>query len=29
MIAVIPMVVIGLYAQNWLVRGLSGGAVKG
>jgi len=29
MIAVVPMVVIGLYAQNWLVRGLSGGAVKG
>ena len=29
LIGIIPMVVLGLYAQKWLVRGLSAGAVKG
>jgi multiple sugar transport system permease protein len=29
LIGIVPMVVIGLYAQNWLVRGLASGAVKG
>jgi multiple sugar transport system permease protein len=29
LIAVVPMVVLGLYAQRWIVRGLSAGAVKG
>jgi len=29
LIGIVPMVVIGLYAQKWLVRGLASGAVKG
>jgi multiple sugar transport system permease protein len=29
LIGIVPMVVLGLYAQKWLVRGLSAGAVKG
>ncbi len=29
LIGIIPMVVLGLYAQKWLVRGLSAGSVKG
>jgi multiple sugar transport system permease protein len=29
LIAVVPMVLLGLYAQRWIVRGLSAGAVKG
>lgn len=29
LIAVVPMVLLGLYSQRWIVRGLSAGAVKG
>jgi len=29
LIAIVPMVVLGLYSQRWIVRGLSAGAVKG
>jgi len=29
LIAIIPMIVMGLYAQKWIVRGLSAGGVKG
>ena len=29
LIAIIPMVALGLYSQRWIVRGLSAGAVKG
>jgi multiple sugar transport system permease protein len=29
LIGIVPMVVLGIYAQKWLVRGLSAGAVKG
>jgi multiple sugar transport system permease protein len=29
LIAIIPMLVLGLYSQLWIVRGLSAGAVKG
>ena len=29
LIAVAPMIVLGLYAQKWLIRGLSAGGVKG
>lgn len=29
LIGIVPMVLLGLYAQKWLVRGLSAGAVKG
>ena len=29
MIAIIPILVIGIVAQRWIVRGLSGGSIKG
>ena len=29
LIAIVPMVLLGLYAQRWIVRGLSAGGVKG
>jgi multiple sugar transport system permease protein len=29
LIGIVPMVVLGIYASKWLVRGLSAGAVKG
>jgi multiple sugar transport system permease protein len=29
LIAIVPMVLLGLYAQKWIVRGVSAGAVKG
>ena len=29
MIAVVPMILVGLAAQRWIVRGLSAGSVKG
>jgi multiple sugar transport system permease protein len=29
LIAIIPMIAMGLYAQKWIVRGLSAGGVKG